>query len=306
MKTIMFTKVQLTNRLNCKVKVTMACLGLILMSTLFFGGCTTIKPETKAIPGQSTAEDTPEKIRKINNLSETVVRITDDGSEWPPYTYYKRVDGKPTTELAGYSVDVIKEILESNGIQYTIELLPWNRAQVEVETGSNYDLLLNASYSTERDTKYYMSEPYYSTGAFYFYSKSVHPEGFPIKSKSDLLNLKSLGILGHNYAVYGLNDQIYKGPTDYESAIKMLHSGRYDIMPESLEILTGYSLINTDILSDKNLGWKPVPDMKPVLFHMLFTRNERGLELKKLIDEGLAKMKASGRLDELLNLYMPK
>ena len=35
------------------------------------------------------------------NLQDITIRITDDGAEWPPYTYYKRMGGKVTTEIVG-------------------------------------------------------------------------------------------------------------------------------------------------------------------------------------------------------------
>lgn len=239
-------------------------------------------------------------------LKDTVINITDDGNEWPPYTYYKTVNGKRTGELTGYSVDVISEIFREKGISFRITLLPWKREQVEVEKGTSFQMFLNATYNRERDKKYYISEPYYSTNGYYFYSRKKFPDGPRIKSLNDLKKFRIAGLLGHNYTDYGISDKnIYLGSGDYESLALQLHTGRYDIFLESREIVAGWSILNRDILSDKSLGCMRVPDMKPVYFHMMFTRNETGLELKRIVDAGLRKMAKSGRLDKIRRKYLP-
>ncbi len=240
-------------------------------------------------------------------LRDRVINITDDGNQWPPYTFYKTVNGKRTGELTGYSVDVISEIFRERGIRFRIKLLPWKRAQVEVEKGTSYQMFLNATYSRDRDKRYYISEPYYSTNGYYFYSRKKYPDGLRIKSLNDLKKYRIAGLLGHNYTDYEIRDKdIYLGSGDYESLALQLHTGRYDIFLESREIVAGWSILNRDILSDKSLGYMRVPDMKPVNFHMMFTRNETGLELKRIVDAGLRKMARSGGLDKIRMKYMPE
>jgi len=40
----------------------------------------------------------------VDDLKGKTISICDDGAEWPPYTYYKRVDGKKSKEIIGFSV----------------------------------------------------------------------------------------------------------------------------------------------------------------------------------------------------------
>lgn len=241
------------------------------------------------------------------DLKGKTISITDDGSEWAPYTYYKRVDNKVTNEIIGYSVDVIKEIFDKNGINYTIELLPWKRAQMEVETGNDYQMFLSGSYNEERSKKYYISLPYYSTSAYYFYSKHNYPNGISIKTKTDLKKYRLAGLLGHNYTNYGINpDEIYTGASTYKAVFTQINHNRYDLFLESLEIIAGYSAIEENILADPDLGYGRVPEMKSVDFYMMFTKNEVGKELKRVVDNEIRAMEKSGRMKELLRKYVPE
>ena len=235
------------------------------------------------------------------------IGITDDGSEWPPYTYYQRVDGKPSTEIVGFSVDVITEILGREGIDFKIQLLPWKRAQAEVEDGSEFQMFLSGSWSEERALKYYISHPYYSTSGYYFYSKTKFPEGLSVNNLDDIKKYSIAGLAGHSYADYGIaSSEIYQGTNSYSALIGQILLGRYDIFLESLEIIAGYSTITENVLDNPDLAYVKVPGMKTVEFYMMFTKNEVGLELKKVVDKGLSEMNEAGRLTELLKKYIPE
>jgi len=62
------------------------------------------------------------EIITVKDLRGKTINICDDGAEWPPYTYYKRVNGEATKELVGYSVDVIREIFSKHGIEFTLKI----------------------------------------------------------------------------------------------------------------------------------------------------------------------------------------
>ncbi|MFZ5353856.1 MAG: substrate-binding periplasmic protein [Bacillota bacterium] len=244
--------------------------------------------------------------KNIKEIIKTIkIHVADDIVEWPPYTYQKRVNGVKTDELEGYSIDVLEEIFSKNGIEYDIELMPWNRAQMEVEKGLNYYMFPSGSYSKERAEKYYISEPYYKTIPCYFYSKIHYPNGLKINNKAELKSYRVVGLKGHNYSDYGLAPEEVDMTSDsYSAAIKQLHSGYYDIMLESIEILAGHSRLNENILGDEQLGYDYMKDMEPVYFYMMFSKNEVGQELKYIFDEGIKEMTESGRLDELLRKYI--
>lgn len=269
-----------------------ALLPLIFLLLLI--GCAGETATPSPAPTPTAAEPTADP---------AVVRVCDDVSEWPPYTYFERVNGEKGEQVIGFVPDVLAEIFDKNGVAYEIELLPWQRCVEEVERGKDYQMLMNASYNEERAEKYYLSEQVYVTNSYYFYSKTHHPEGLDIEDKSDLKNYRTCGILGYNYTEYDV-PEIDTGTTDMNALVDKLAADRCDLFIEKFEPMVGFAVVGNDYLTRGNLGYAPIVGTEPAAFYMLFTKNERGLELKNMVDAGLKEMQESGRLAELLAKYV--
>lgn len=243
-------------------------------------------------------------------LAGKIIHICDDGGEWPPYTYYKRVQEKPTEETIGFSVDVIREIFSKHGIDFTLELLPWKRCQSEVLRGTNYHMFLSGSKNPTREKNYHLSEPYYSATPYYFWSNKHHPEGLDINAPTDLANYQLGGVRGYGYSLLKeLNVDLSAmddGANDIRALIIKLHRGRIDVFQEEWEILVGMSAIGVyDFTNDADLGRSPLPGADETPFYMMFTKQQPlGLALKTLIDRELILMKQSGRLETMFKKYL--
>ncbi|WP_169719604.1 substrate-binding periplasmic protein [Psychromonas aquimarina] len=232
-----------------------------------------------------------------------LVRICDDSGEWPPFIHYQ--SREKTDQIVGFSVDVIEAVFAENNIKFSIELVPWKRCLREVESGK-YDMLLNASYSEERAEKYYLSSGYYAITPYYFYSRKHNPNGLPIRSKTDLSGYRVGGIIGYNYDYWGLEtSEVDRDANDYNHLIGKLHRHRVDLFVENLEVIVGFTLLGQNYIDDPDLGYAPIPDALPTLFYMLFSKNERGEELMRLVNKSLADMQSSGQLQKLLKSYFP-
>ncbi|BBO70828.1 hypothetical protein DSCA_47580 [Desulfosarcina alkanivorans] len=96
------------------------------------------------------------------------------------------------------------------------------------------------------------------------------------------------GILGDNDIVFGLAaDQIDTGARDYDSLVKKLLTGRCDLSIDRLEILMGFKVIGKAFINPPDLACQGIPEEPAEPFHMMLTKNERGLELKQIVDEGI-------------------
>jgi len=238
------------------------------------------------------------------------IHICDDGGEWPPYSYYKRVNEKPTEETIGFSVDVIRAILSKYDIPFTLELLPWKRCQSEVLRGTNYQMFLSGSKNPTREKNYHLSEPYYSSTPYYFWSKKHHPEGLDINTPTDLAHYQLGGVRGYGYSLLKkLNVDLSAmdaGASDIKALIIKLHRGRVDVFQEEWEILVGMSAIGVyDLTNDADLGRSPLPGADETQYYMMFTKQQPvGLALKTLIDRELILMKQSGRLETMFKKYL--
>ena len=244
---------------------------------------------------------------RAGTLMGSTIRICDDGAEWPPYSYYKRLDGRSTKDVVGFSVDVIASIFKKANLSFSIELLPWARCQAEVANGLKYQMTLAASYNEERAKTYHLSRAYYRTTNYYFYSRTAHPTGLKIDSVADLKKYKVCGLFGYNYETYGLPPgSVDQGTKNFSAlTLKMLHADRCDLFLEKYEVMAGFAATGQDFLSDKNLGRAPVPGMAPTKFYMMISRqSEHASELLKLINDGLAEMESSGLLEEMRKKYI--
>ena len=190
------------------------------------------------------------------------IYICDDIAEWPPYIYFKRNGNKKTDEIAGFSIDLIHEILSPHNIAFEISLLPWKRCLYEVEKGDTFQILLDASYSEERAKKFHISRPYYTITPYYFYSKKHHPDGLDIQNPADLKKYRISGIAGYNYTDYGLTpDDVDDNAKTHSPLILQLHHNRFDLFPEWFEVMVGFAQIGENYLLDENLGYAPVAEL---------------------------------------------
>ncbi|WP_415896023.1 substrate-binding periplasmic protein [Neptuniibacter sp. PT34_22] len=251
-----------------------------------------------------------------HGLTGKTISICDDGSEWPPFSYFERLNGNKSEKIIGYSVDVIKEIFDKHSIKFTIKLPPWKRCLVEVDKGNQFQMLLSAGLSSERAKKYLLSRPYYTTTRYYFWSKKVHPNGLEVDTSSekqaflDLTEKYKMGLI-HGYGTGALEkagvdlSKTDSGSKTQDALVRKLHAGRIDNFYSGFEVLSGLTLIGaTNAMNDPDLGYAPLGSNKRK-YQMMFTKNNPiGMKLKLLIDKELALMEASGRLDELLAPYM--
>ncbi len=230
--------------------------------------------------------------------------VCGDSGEWPPYIYFEREDGRKTDRAVGFSIDVISEVLDAAGVRYEISMRPWKRCLREVEDGMKVQVALDATYSEERAGKYHYSRPYYAVAPYYFYSKKYHPDGLDIWGPGDLKRHRISGVSGYNYSDFHLSkDDIDYFVKHQEVLVRHVHNDRSDLFPDWLEVFAGFSVVGMDFLADKNLGYAQVPGLGPTRFHMLFSRNEEGERLRRIVDKGIGKLEASGRLQKLLDKH---
>lgn len=236
------------------------------------------------------------------------VRICDDANEWPPYSFAERRDGKATGQLSGYSVELVRLILERRGISHAIDLLPWKRCLMEVKEGARYQMLLNASATAERERDYLLSMPYHQTHSYVFFDRHRHPQGLNLKSVEDLQPYLLGGIRGYAYPMLSdaQRERMLRTGT-YPSLFRMLQLGRVDVLVEDYEAMRG--LERTGALAPleaAGIAALPLPGTPPLQYHMMFSRDARGAALRQLVNEELVRLQQSGDLQRLQQRFLPK
>lgn len=229
------------------------------------------------------------------------ISICDDENEWPPYSYFQRVNGKKTDHLTGYAVAVIDEIFTNRQVAYKIDMIPWPRCLAVVNLGKQYAMVLNMSHNPERAKNFLFSRPYYATTAYYYYSKRNHPNGLQISKPADIRKYRVCGVQGYNYEGYGMKPgEVDQGAKGFDALISKVQLGRCGLFLEKDEVMTAYAAIGKNYLADPDIGKAPIPGMKPNLFYFAISKRfERAEELRAIIDEELLHMEASGKLGEM-------
>ncbi len=243
--------------------------------------------------------------------ADPVVNICDDKTEWPPYLFMERVNGKPNkNKLQGAMIEILEKITEITGLEFKIELYPWKRCLFEVENfGKNkkYEVFINGSYNEERAQKYYLTAPVYMTSRGYWFSSKKFPDGPDIKCTADLKKYNVLGVLGYNYDEYGFpgNNGIDAGAKNLKAAFMKLNLGRGDILVQSAPVPYGHKAIGENIITE-NIVFKKLPDEKPGGFHIFISKSSpRAYELLTKINQAIVILGARGTIDEIIKKYIP-
>ncbi len=251
-----------------------------------------------------------------NTINAKEVKICDDISEWPPYSYYERTNGVINkTKLTGAVTQLLEEIFKIADLDYSVSMIPWKRCTTSVDNFDRvkkYEMFINGSYSQDRAEKYLISKTIYSTHHGVFYSTKKYPKGLPFYKQSDINKFKLCSVNGYDiskyYDVYGLKKgtKVDQGSPTLYSVLQKISIGRCDILINSKEPLYGAVLINKYKLP-KYIKSINIPNAKPVNFHIFIAKKSpRANELLKKINEAILILQNNGVSNDIFNKYLLK
>ena len=213
------------------------------------------------------------------------IRIATDAT-WPPFEY---VD-EQTMDIVGFDIDLIKAIADEAGLDIEILNVAWDPLLAGMAQGQ-YDAAISAMTITEeRKEVMLFSNPYFEAGQLV----TVEFDNTDIKSKEDLGGKTvgaQIGTTG-SFEVEKIAGATLKTYDDIGLAMQDLMNGQIDAVIADNPLAMGYANANPDKL--KTVG-------------AVFTSEYYGIavcktkpELLDRINEGLAKVKAEGLIDELI------
>ena len=209
-------------------------------------------------------------------------------NDYPPYQLLDK-DLNPS----GFSIDLLKAIAQTMGLNIKIELCQWDQARTELEQGK-IDGLAAMSPSPERSKVVNFSTSYVSLIYTLFIKK-----GSEIKSVEDITNKQIIVVKGDIMHDYLISNQITKyiiPVKDYQTALRLLSAGEYDcvLIPK----LLGQFAINEFNLTN----------IRPVgstiqLVELAFAVNKDKPELLAQINDGLQILKSTGEYDQIYSKW---
>lgn len=213
---------------------------------------------------------------------------------YPPFGYVK--DG----EIVGFTVDVIRLLLERTGIEGKFAMYPWARAYKMVQKKKNV-LIYTLAYTKERERLFHLVGPIVHDSEYLFKLKGRRD--VIVKDFEDAKNYM-VGTV-RDYATHKLllekgfeEGRNLETTHDDDMNIKKLASGRIDLM-----ILTEL-VFNHRV---KELGYKR-DDFEKTLFvvsndsYIGFSR-QTSPDVVSRFSEALAEMKKDGSYDSILHKY---
>ena len=249
-------------------------------------------------------------------FAKETIYICDDGAEWPPFVFYKRVDGKiDKSKVEGALVDMYNVIFKDLNMSYKLDLIPWKRCTYLVE---HYDkakkYVIFPGLYNERRAKVlnYTKNPIYTTHQVIWYSKNrFSEEEIKNKVKNDINSLKVCDVNGYNtefyYTVLRLdkNKKINQEATSQCAVLKKISAGRCDIMVGSKESILGTKMIGKcDI--PKDIAYIPDERLKKSNFILFISKKgyPQGKELTEKLDKELEKLDKSGLKEKIMQKWL--
>ena len=211
---------------------------------------------------------------------------------WPPMEYLDE-----NKNIVGFAPDMLKEISKATGIEIEVRNTAWDGIFAGLEAGSYDAICSSVTITEERKATMDFSEPYVNAGQVL-----VVPKGtVGVATIADLKGKKLGAQIGTTGAI-----AISKVPevtlASYDEvglAFEDLAIGRIQGVVADSPIAANFALQNPKFKDKLMIVGKP------------FTDEWLGIAVKKgdaatlqIINDGLAKVKASGKLDELAKKWL--
>lgn len=216
---------------------------------------------------------------------------------WMPF------NGDPAAEKPGYVIELLREIFEPQGIKIDYQVMPWAEAlqaaaagQIDGVIGANATEAAKLLIGTES-----IGEPQFS-----LFVRKDNP--WIYQNMRSLQSVRLGAVEGYSYweSIDGYIKKsaspavkFYSGNTPAVDALADLSSGRIDVFVESVMVFYWALKTTGQKISDYRAAY--TEPTEPL--YVAFARNKPGLGYVRKMDEGLARLRASGRYDAILGKY---
>ncbi|CAH0536034.1 substrate-binding periplasmic protein [Vibrio marisflavi] len=245
---------------------------------------------------------------KNSTSTDVIVKVCDDASEWPPYTFWQRENGQINKDkLSGASIEVLEEIANLTGIKFDVELTSWKRCLLEVKKNGKFEVFMDGQFNEERAKDYFITSPVYFTSAGYWYSTDKYPDGLRIETFAELRNYNLCGVLGYNYKGYGFpnSEGIDTGAASLQKALEKVALGRCDLLLQSAPVPYGFSAIGENIIPEGVVPHKII-EASPGGYRIFVSkRSPRAYELLTKINQAVIILGSRGVIEDIMRKYLP-
>lgn len=197
---------------------------------------------------------------------------------------------------SGIEYDIIKEALAAKGHNLTINYVPFVRLIVDYK---KHDGAITINESSGATGEYSDTVITYKN-----YAISLKDKGVNVASIQDLKDKKIVAFqnatkyLGEEYAAVAKGNSKYKEQGKQNLQVKMLYSGRADVIVSDINIFKYFRKSVDDIDTSADITLHEIFD--GVAYKALFN----DAAIRDDFNAGLKQLKESGRYDEIVNSYI--
>ncbi|WP_152219606.1 ABC transporter substrate-binding protein [Pseudomonas sp. SCB32] len=223
--------------------------------------------------------------------ADEVLRMAAD--RWPPYADIRLPGG-------GVAVHLVRAALQRAGYASEYVEVPWPRVLYGVR-GGEYDLVVDAWYSPDRETFGEYSEPYLTNRV-----RLIKRQGSPITFAhlADLYPYRIAVVRGYSYSPeFDRDPQLQRVKVlSFANAAMMLQAGRVDLTLED-EVTARYQFAGELTAIRDQLEFLPVPLAEKGLHILVSLRNPKHAQIVAAFNEAIRTMRADGSYDALMRKH---
>ncbi|AZT85318.1 ABC transporter substrate-binding protein [Marinobacter sp. NP-4(2019)] len=225
--------------------------------------------------------------------------ITIGADPWCPHNC------KAGEQQEGYMIDITREVFEASGYEVQYLNVSWARA-LQMTREGQLDAVVGA-FTTDAPDFVFPDEP---QGHSHIAMYTAADSQWEYRGLASLADQTLLAINGYSYSP-ALDDYIrshadeparvwvISGPSPLNRAIYLLEQKRADVYPEDVYVMTWALKDHIRPLPPRNAGLLQKTDT-----YIAFSpENERSGQLATLLSEGTARLRASGRIREIMATY---
>lgn len=218
--------------------------------------------------------------------------------DWCPYTCTNE------SENHGFVLEIVEHIYKDAGHKLEYTSIPWPRASKEMKAGRQDMVLATSPYEFPEGIF-----PQEEIGVYYNYFFTKKETDWHYQNLDSLNRVNIGGVKGYNYLdimpFISKNShtdkvQLLTGSHPTERNIKKLLSNRIDVLIEDINVAL-YNAYKLGVHDKIKISGK---EGKGIKLYIAFSPvNKNAKSYAKIFDEGIRKLRKSGKLKEILSKY---
>jgi polar amino acid transport system substrate-binding protein len=218
--------------------------------------------------------------------SQAIIIATD--AAFPPMEF---VDANK--EIVGFDIDLMNAIAQEMKLTVEYKNTAWDGIFAGLETGDYDAILSSVTITDERKEKYDFSDPYINAGQAII----VRADDNSVAGQADLSG-KVVGAQIGTTGALAVQDMAGATLKEYDTidmALLDLVSGNVDVVVVDTPVAADYALASDQFAGKLKIVGDPITDE----YYGTLVRKGQNADFLKAFNEGLAKVKASGKYDEI-------